>query len=398
MKKEIEEKIVYPDYNNSIVNLACSIQNHYGIKPKHPTIPQVDEILSRNYRHVVVILLDGFGLNIMNKHLYQMDFLNRHVLMEYSSVFPPTTTASTTSMLTGLTPIEHGWLGWDLYFEKEDKSVTCFTNTLQNSSDKAADYSVANKYLPYETIVDQINKTEKYKAYMVMPPVNPEFRDLSKWTYEIRKNCRKKERNFTYAYFENPDNQMHSDGTGANSVHSIIEELNATIDGLCEMSKETVFFITADHGHTDIQNSYLCDYPEITKMLERPFCIESRAASFYVKPEYKNQFPEEFNKHFGEDYILFTKQEALDKAIFGPGFAHENLTGLGDYLAVATTSRTLVWDKNCKSFKSHHAGMTEDEMKIPLIWFENKPNKAGIISYYTVISLIIGFIFYILFW
>ena len=47
-----------------------------------------------------------------------MQIKNR--IKSITSVFPPTTTAATTSMLSGLNPNEHGWLGWDLYFKKED--------------------------------------------------------------------------------------------------------------------------------------------------------------------------------------------------------------------------------------------------------------------------------------
>ena len=61
------------------------------------------------------------------------EFLYRNMLKEISSVVPATTTASTTSMLTGLTPVEHGWLAWDLYFKKEDKIVTMFTNKIKDT-------------------------------------------------------------------------------------------------------------------------------------------------------------------------------------------------------------------------------------------------------------------------
>ena len=40
-------------------------------------------------------------------------FLYRNMVKEISSVVPATTTASTTSMLTGLSPMEHGWLARD---------------------------------------------------------------------------------------------------------------------------------------------------------------------------------------------------------------------------------------------------------------------------------------------
>ena len=132
-----KNQIVFPDYNNSILNLYCSILNHFGAKSHHSTLSCADQILCKNYKNVVVILLDGLGINILEKHLKPNDFLRKHFLCEYSSVFPPTTTASTTTIMSGLSPIEHGWLGWDVYFEQEDKIVTCFKNTLAGTATPA---------------------------------------------------------------------------------------------------------------------------------------------------------------------------------------------------------------------------------------------------------------------
>jgi len=390
LEEKVEaEEISFPDYNDSILNLSCSILNHYGIAAKHPGLPEVDSILSQNFKHVVVILLDGLGMNILEKSLTHMDFLRRHVLRDYSSVFPPTTTASTTTMLSALSPIEHGWLGWDVYFEKEDKTVTCFYNTLQNSTEKAADYNIPEKYIPYETIIDQINNKGTAKANAIFP-FSPEIHfDLNDWINAIRKSCKTDEKTFTYAYWNNPDHLIHEEGTESLDVAKEVQKLNAKLSSLCEELKDTVVFITADHGHIDIQNEYLEDYPEITKMLERQTSIEPRAISFYVKPEYKNDFPEVFNKFFGKNYKLFTKQEVLEKNLFGTGFPNENLTGIGDYIAAAVTSKTLLWDRNCKVFRSHHAGLTKNEMRIPLIWYENKRRKGGLFIYYAILAIAI---------
>jgi len=71
------ENIIFPDYSESIVNLSSSILNHFGVKPTHNTIPMVDQILARGYKHVVVVLLDGLGMNILESNLNYRDFLRR---------------------------------------------------------------------------------------------------------------------------------------------------------------------------------------------------------------------------------------------------------------------------------------------------------------------------------
>lgn len=47
------------DYQNSIVNLACSILEHFGAESEHSTLKEVDELLKDQYKNVVILLLDG---------------------------------------------------------------------------------------------------------------------------------------------------------------------------------------------------------------------------------------------------------------------------------------------------------------------------------------------------
>lgn len=396
-----KEKITYPDYSDSIVNLSASILQHFGIKPKHETLSKADEILSRNYKHVVVILLDGLGMNILESNLNYRDFLRRNLLSDYSSVFPPTTTASTIAFMSEQTPIEHGWLGWDVYFEQEDKTITCFFNTLQNSKMPAADYNIPMKYLPYETLVEKINKSGNAKAYSIFPFPAYGFEGYRKqhdWIRAIKKTTESDETTFTYAYWDDPDGALHQFGNGSREVEKTVRNLNNSIIDLCQSTEDTLYFITADHGHINNENIILSkDYTNITNMLERPISIEPRAISFYVKPDYKEKFPEEFNKYFGEDFALFTKEEVLEKQIFGTGEPHENLTGIGDYVAVAVSNKTLLWDDSFPRFRSNHAGMTKEEMRIPLIWHESKKKKSWLRYYYGTIVLIIASIIYLYF-
>lgn len=385
---------VFPDYTNSIMNLSCSFLNHFGAPVKHNTLPYVDKILSKGYKHVVAILLDGFGVNILEKHLEPEAFLRKHLLTEYSSVFPPTTVASTTSMLSGLSPVEHGWLGWDVYFEQEDTTVTCFFNTIADTQTPAASYNIPHKYFHYKKIDEQINEANpdgSVEAEIVFPFGPRPFPEIDDWFAEIKRHASCDKRTFTYAYWENPDHNLHRYGTESEEVHKVIADLNARIEKLCSELSDTVVFITADHGHTDVNNEcYETDFPEFAKMFARTPSIEPRGTSFFVKEEYlkpadntevnsadpeKNTiFAREFQRLFGNDYVLFSRKEVFEKQIFGTGEPNKNLTGIGDYVAAAIGSRTIYPTKYMydKGFKSHHAGMTESDMKIPLICCERK--------------------------
>ena len=120
-----------PDYEHCLVNLANSILKKFGAKTTAATLPLADQYLDKDYKNVVVLLLDAMGISILEKHLVEDGFFRSHLAGAYDSVYPPTTVAATTSILSGLYPNEHGWLGWDMYYPQLDKNVTVFTNQEQ---------------------------------------------------------------------------------------------------------------------------------------------------------------------------------------------------------------------------------------------------------------------------
>ena len=87
-----------PDYQNSILNLVNSILHNYGAPHRYTTLPEADEILKKDYRHVVLLVLDGMGVSVLERFLPEESFLRSHFQKEISSVFPPTTVAATTRM------------------------------------------------------------------------------------------------------------------------------------------------------------------------------------------------------------------------------------------------------------------------------------------------------------
>ena len=169
-------------------------------------------------------------------------------------------------------------------------------------------------------------------------------------------------------------------------------ELNEGVEKMCQVLKDTIVIVTADHGHINLNYRFVSDHPQLLKMLVRPISIENRAACFYVKEEYREQFKEEFykafgkdfllfsktsalennKKAFGKDFLLFSKAEVLEKKLFGEGQAHRKFEEfIGDFLAVAIGDQGIAYSPKSQQFLSNHAGMTKQEMMIPFIVFES---------------------------
>ncbi|HMM32603.1 MAG TPA: hypothetical protein PKB13_12595 [Clostridia bacterium] len=40
----------YPDYENGILNVICSLQKHVGLEARHKSLPLCDAALEKNYK------------------------------------------------------------------------------------------------------------------------------------------------------------------------------------------------------------------------------------------------------------------------------------------------------------------------------------------------------------
>ncbi|OJF76555.1 MAG: hypothetical protein BKP49_06155 [Treponema sp. CETP13] len=376
---------------------------HYGLTPYHSTLPELDTIFAKEYRNVVFLFLDGLGVYNLEKCLPPDSFLRTHLKKKITSVYPPTTAAASTAMYSGLEPCETGWLGWTQYFSEVDKNVTVYFNSDEQGL-PAAKYDLMKKFCPYKPFVRLINKhsedlCEQFEDGKITDPrllkivqaqslehlgETKEF-DLSEIINTIENVCATPGHHYLECYYNQPDVLMHKLGVGSKTVKTKMKEIDIALENLyksvtAKKANDTVFIITADHGHIDVDPAVLSDYSKITACLKRSPSIDSRTPNFFVKEGLGEKFCTHFKKEFGSDHILLSKQEVINKHIFGAGGNEDELKKqfpdkkdytdfIGDYVAFATGKRTI-FNKRNKVKRGMHAGLTSEEMMVPLIVVE----------------------------
>ena len=369
-------KIYKPDYKKSLVNLSNSILQYFECPIHHSTLPALDKFLEKDYQTVILLVLDGMGVDMLKHNLSEKSFLRSHIAEEISSVFPPTTTAATTSIYTGLTPQEHGWAGWQCYFKEYNKNIELFLNR-DFYSGKSLDVDVGKEFLSHKKLFEQINEQGKYKAYGVARfwgGYNVEtMNDVCNKIVELAKGEEKK---FILAYYKEPDATMHRTGCYSDKTKTKIKSLDRHVESMVQKLKNALLIVTADHGLIDIsEDERLEKIKEIDECFRLPPAIEPRAVAFYIKEDKKAQFEKEFQKRFGNDFILLSSDEYINQGYAGEGVIHPKFRDfLGDYMALATGDRILQYQTeggvDSIEFKAHHAGLTDKEMLVPLIIYE----------------------------
>lgn len=317
----MDRKLKFPDYENGLANLAQSVLKNFGIREK-------------GKRHLRVWIRFWKRSTKILSYFFWMEWeagswrksggdriFRSHMKCSYSSVFPPTTVAATTSIRSGLKPCEHGWLGWDCYYPWIDQNVTVFTNMKTGTSIPAADYNVAEKYCGYETVVERINRRGG-EAYEVMPFAEPFPKTMEEICGQVEMLCRKPGKKYIYAYWNEPDSTMHETGCYSSQTKQIMRKLEQQVQALSDKLEKTLLIVTADHGLVDTQNVSITDYPEIMDCLVRMPSIEPRALNLFVKEEKKEQFEKAFRKAFGESFLLLTKEQVIEKRLFGVEAEH----------------------------------------------------------------------------
>ncbi len=374
----------YPDYNRSILNIISSVMSYYRRPYEYPTLAELDKRLSKFYKNIVLIVLDGMGTDMMERNLPYGNFLRKNFVQNLTSVFPSTTASAMTSYYTGVSPNEHGWLGWSLFFKEFCRMIDVFTNTDTYTKQSIAISNAAEFVMPYETIYKSISES-------IIGDVQPFTISQSKVNIAENGNihktadkfervcelieliCKTNQNTFTYVQWCSPDDTAHRTGCYSDETKKKLTEISQMLEKTSEKLTDTIFIISADHGMIDISNELFIErMPDIAECLVMPPLIESRAMSFFVKSDRRTDFERAFNTNIGNDFLLFSHREVFEKKLLGAGKTHPKTNDfIGDYFACAISDvclkyRTLNTKPKSMS-KANHGGLTEQEMTVPLI-------------------------------
>lgn len=363
-----------PDFKNSVLNVTASLAEFFNAPNKNPTIPLLKEKLNNNYEKVVFILFDGMGMHPLQQNLTENDFLFKNLKTVLTSTFPSTTTNATTSVNTNLLPLEHGWFGWTMYFEKINKTLALFPHTDAFTGEKVQfDYPIKRS----DDYWFNYARTD-YEITTVMPPYckgkegsSVIILTISECFEAVQSICDKKGKQFVFAYCPEPDTTMHDYGVTSLETKSVIQEISKGLSVLQTSTKNTLFIVVADHGQIDVEGDV--DFykdEELNEMLLCPAYLDARTPAFRVKPERKDDFYKIFTNRYGKDFVLYKTEDLINEGYFGDRGEYGYL--LGDFIAIGTdTNKLFQPTPPTHIFKGHHTSLTK-EMTVPLILFTSK--------------------------
>lgn len=387
---------VLPNYETlNVRNMKSLVGKVFGINSLGSAMP--DDMLDdyHGIEKVLLVVMDGFGYNRLLAHIKQhdgefSDLISKGVLKPLTSTFPATTSTSLTSIFTGLTPAEHGIIGYLMF----SPTYGCVFITLDM-------HPVYGHSPDMEIAKDLSRKIKPWMPTLQMQGVNTSIltrgaivgSGLSRITYadqtitpyvlepemfiKAKKALEQPGRVFSILYFSGVDTLEHRYGPYSEEVTSMIQMFECLLkDFFTKLSdttkKQTLLMLTADHGVCETQKTiYLKDFSEIVSRLQLPPVGDSRTAFLFAKQNEKENLRSALEKNFG-DFKFMTSEDLIKAGAFGHREDSTTLQNLiGDFAVLSKCPTAMSYpyyedDRNHEQ-RGGHGGMTPEEVVVPLL-------------------------------
>jgi len=373
-----------PDYQHSLANLAARLHGSTACPPlQHPALDGLEQDET-----VILLLIDGMGCAQLDS-LVPGGWLQQQQVATLHSVFPSTTTAAITTLLTGLPPSQHSLLGWHVSAPEAGGIATPLplryhwqadnTQALDDAALASALYSrpsaLQGGQRQHYVLQPEYIAGSAYSRHHGGHAEHRPWRDYAQLFASLQQLARQPGRKLVYAYIPDLDSLMHNKGTRHPRAQMLLTrlqqhcaELATTLPASCRV------LITADHGQADIpppRMLFINDFPELAAMLRQPLSGEPRAAFCHVQPGMQQAFHAAVSQTLGHAAWCLPAAKVLAAGWFGPSPAHPQLAArCGDFLLLMKEDWGIlqtVGDEKRPALLGNHGGLAAAEMQIPLI-------------------------------
>ena len=357
--------ISVPDYaGGSIVNLMAHIEMQLTGSAASPPLHEHLSRLVNSAKGYVVVVFDGLGSAQLDHQ--EAGPLARARFADLDTVFPATTTVALASLATGLSPSQHGLLGYQLWLPQTDTVVNTIKWTTLWGAPIAYDTS---RLLPSPNLWERLAD-----AGVEPVTVQPAHFDRSPLTRALYRGCRfeparngeelvevtldvARENRVVITYVPHVDFAAHVHGRQTPEYAAAMKVVAAVWSGLARGLPDTVTLLgTADHGHVDFPRD---SQHKLTKADHKNRTFYGDGRAMFVR---------------GDGAPLAAKLPAIwvpgrdARPWWGPGEPHPRFEQRApDGVLLAEDDALLLHRFSDDRMIGNHGAMTADEQKVPLL-------------------------------
>ncbi len=338
-------------------------------------------------RPLLFVLVDGLG-DIFIDQLDDTTTLGSAERIGLRSVFPSTTAAALTAVMTGEWPATHAVPTWFTHLHRHQITATILPFVERGSNTALQRFGVTPRdAFPCPSRLAAM--PGPLRTYHPRAIANSEFTSYGRggWPTDpydhlrgaaaavVERVAGQAEGGIHYLYLPMVDSASHRVGphgrAAVQALHAVdraIGAIGAAIDGRARIA------ISADHGAISVaarEKSLVLPDDPILEELHTPPHGEPRVPMFCVRAGRGGAFAAAFRERWGERWALLSRAEAEALALFGPGPLSELAAErIGDYIAISAGREIIVYGEPGSaqaSLNGYHAGLLPEEMSIPLL-------------------------------
>jgi hypothetical protein len=404
-------QLVTPQYgNNCFSDLPGFIGQMLGRGDSSPLLPEGFQAMPQRYRRVVVVLLDAFGWQLVERHQSHpfLDRFARHgSVTRLTSQFPSTTSAHITTLYSDLPVGQHGVFEWFYYEPLVDAMIAPLLfsyagdehrETLQATGIKPEDlfphsslvHRLANQgvastiFLPKELVgssyTSYLMRGGQVMPYITLPEALVNVAHLLR--YGPAPLC-------IFLYFSAIDSLSHGYGPGSAQASAEAASMLSALERWLRLElpvdlDDTLLLVTADHGQIEVNPAqaiylnHLAQFDSLEPLLRRNrggrLLVPGgscRDMFLYVDPERLEEAEHILGQALGERADVRRVSDLGARGLFGPPPVSDVfMARVGELVILPRNHETVWWyekDRFEQRFKGHHGGLTQDEMEIPLL-------------------------------
>jgi hypothetical protein len=392
----LPDTAVLPDYDGlSITKIPDLVRAVLGLPVDVGGL--VEAVDPPRFDRVLLLILDGFGFRRMEQlwddypDLELRRLASSGSLHRLTSVFPSTTVAALTTYSTGLSPLQHGMIGYRLYL----RELSAITNMIQFSiGDGNGDSAFRagldlDSLLPAPTVYERL-RDEGVTTHTLLPQyittsglsrllyrgstgLHPAGNLSDMFTLARQILDRSKSKTLLTLYWPGLDSLGHARGPGSDAyvaeVRAIDDALRRELVGRVE---DTLLLVSSDHGFVAMETADYLSLGSIPDLQENALLRpvgEPRASYVYLRDGAKARLAWHTPAILTGDLLLLDPDDVIRTGILGVGQPHpETRNRLGDYLLVSTGRAGLYHPyPDAPYLRGMHGGLTEEEMYVPLV-------------------------------
>jgi len=360
---------IVPDYGGA--NVRGIIPALLGPTSWRTSLPNWMPSVLAEANQIVLLVLDGIGWEQLQSRRSVAPTLAELEGGPITTVAPTTTSTALASITTGLTPGEHGLLGYRIVLGGEVVNVLRWAagGRDRRRSQPPDDVQRCPAFLgeavpvvsPFELCYTS------FSAAHLRGGIPVGYRESSSMPVEIGLQLRNDQR-FVYAYYGGVDKIAHERGFGDFYDAELRRADQLVGDVLDVLPPGAALLVTADHGQVEVGRNVVHPSSSLLSLVSMQ-SGEGRFRWFHARKGAAADLLAIAADEFGSSGWVVAREEAIANGWFGPSVAPPVAARLGDVAVVARDPVSYFDPDDSGPFEliCRHGSMTSAEVYVPLL-------------------------------